>query len=111
MIRRPPRSTLFPYTTLFRSLSAAFLVGHLLSALTWKAHLVTLLFVNYAFLSLRPRGVTWAILALMAIVGLTGRDLVGDTLHHAIGGYSLIVWMMLLMLGASLWFARKPAPA
>src|SRR2546430_10708238 len=26
MIRRPPRSTLFPYTTLFRSLSAAWLV-------------------------------------------------------------------------------------
>src|SRR5260221_14792399 len=26
MIRRPPRSTLFPYTTLFRSLSAAGLV-------------------------------------------------------------------------------------
>src|SRR5256885_11906362 len=25
MIRRPPRSTLFPYTTLFRSLTAAFL--------------------------------------------------------------------------------------
>src|SRR3712207_8896433 len=24
MIRRPPRSTLFPYTTLFRSLAAAF---------------------------------------------------------------------------------------
>ena len=92
-------------------LSAAFLVGHLLSAMTWKAHLVTLLFVNYAFLSVRPRGVTWAILVLMAIVGLTGRDLVGNTLHHAIGGYSLIVWMMLLMLGASLWFSRKPAPA
>src|SRR3712207_6950640 len=29
MIRRPPRSTLFPYTTLFRSLSAY--RGHLLS--------------------------------------------------------------------------------
>ena len=92
-------------------LSAAFLVGHLLSAMTWKAHLVTLLFVNYAFLSVRPRGVTWAILVLMAIIGLTGRDLVGDTLHHAIGGYSLIVWMMLLMLGASLWHSRKPASA
>jgi hypothetical protein len=91
-------------------LSAAFLAGHLLSAMTWKAHLVTLLFVNYAFLSLRPRGLTWVILALMAIVGLTGRDLVGDTLHHAIGGYSLIVWMMLLMLGASLWLSRKPSP-
>src|SRR2546427_4896705 len=27
MIRRPPRSTLFPYTTLFRSLLAAALLG------------------------------------------------------------------------------------
>src|SRR3989442_10785808 len=27
MIRRPPRSTLFPYTTLFRSLRAAFSEG------------------------------------------------------------------------------------
>src|SRR2546426_7637767 len=36
MIRRPPRSTLFPYTTLFRSLSfstlASFFKGHLKSA-------------------------------------------------------------------------------
>src|SRR3712207_8951686 len=30
MIRRPPRSTLFPYTTLFRS--AGDLLGHLLAA-------------------------------------------------------------------------------
>src|SRR2546430_5388409 len=28
MIRRPPRSTLFPYTTLFRSGRVAHLVGH-----------------------------------------------------------------------------------
>ena len=90
-------------------LSAAFLIGHLLSAMTWKAHLVTLLFVNYAFLSLKPRGVTWVILALMAVVGVTGRDLVGDTLHHAMGGYGVIAWMMLLMFGASLWLSRKPA--
>src|SRR2546426_5282292 len=27
MIRRPPRSTLFPYTTLFRSLTIGFCVG------------------------------------------------------------------------------------
>src|SRR6266436_9632710 len=27
MIRRPPRSTLFPYTTLFRSFKPAFVVG------------------------------------------------------------------------------------
>src|SRR2546422_3297317 len=35
MIRRPPRSTLFPYTTLFRSLEA---VGELLVVETQKAH-------------------------------------------------------------------------
>src|SRR5256885_12822998 len=28
MIRRPPRSTLFPYTTLFRSARAAYALGH-----------------------------------------------------------------------------------
>src|SRR3712207_7993364 len=28
MIRRPPRSTLFPYTTLFRSSSATFIPSH-----------------------------------------------------------------------------------
>src|SRR3712207_7679149 len=35
MIRRPPRSTLFPYTTLFRSIGEALN----LSALTVKSHL------------------------------------------------------------------------
>src|SRR2546427_12160531 len=30
MIRRPPRSTLFPYTTLFRSLGGTALVGRIL---------------------------------------------------------------------------------
>src|SRR5256885_6139303 len=29
MIRRPPRSTLFPYTTLFRSLDKNFLTDHI----------------------------------------------------------------------------------
>src|ERR1017187_8798226 len=37
MIRRPPRSTLFPYTTLFRSLQRRVLAGLLLSA---RIHLV-----------------------------------------------------------------------
>src|SRR5688572_32758132 len=32
MIRRPPRSTLFPYTTLFRSSSQLFRDGHLRAA-------------------------------------------------------------------------------
>src|SRR5947208_5217618 len=33
MIRRPPRSTLFPYTTLFRSLDIELRDGHLVHAL------------------------------------------------------------------------------
>src|SRR5258708_11452517 len=34
MIRRPPRSTLFPYTTLFRSLLAELLPDHAVAALS-----------------------------------------------------------------------------
>src|SRR5258708_22246107 len=43
MIRRPPRSTLFPYTTLFRSLAGAWRRGqrlgrrHRLSADRWRS--------------------------------------------------------------------------
>src|SRR5437870_6705898 len=33
MIRRPPRSTLFPYTTLFRSLCGMRFHGHVLAAI------------------------------------------------------------------------------
>src|SRR2546430_11594535 len=42
MMRRPPRSTLFPYTTLFRSVTAAALPNPALSAwlsLIWRAQL------------------------------------------------------------------------
>src|SRR5947209_16483300 len=35
MIRQPPRSTLFPYTTLFRSLNLAFAVGLSLGYAGW----------------------------------------------------------------------------
>src|SRR3712207_7778643 len=43
MIRRPPRSTLFPYTTLFRSLGLIFLIvihelGHMLVAKAMGVH-------------------------------------------------------------------------
>src|SRR2546426_2103632 len=40
MIRRPPRSTLFPYTTLFRSLALVLILGNLVakgaSSLDWS---------------------------------------------------------------------------
>src|SRR2546422_7866732 len=38
MIRRPPRSTLFPYTTLFRSVFCGALAGAALGFLWFNAH-------------------------------------------------------------------------
>jgi hypothetical protein len=87
--------------------ASVFLASHLLSGLTWKAHLVTFLFVFYVFFSLdRQRmsragrlalGLAWA---GIAVIGL-GRDVVGNRLHHYLGGYSLIVWVMLLLFALS----------
>jgi hypothetical protein len=98
-------------------ISSVFLASHLLSGLTWKAHLVTLLFVFYAFFVLDPRemdrgrrvalGLAWT--GIVAI-GL-GRDIVGDRLHHYIGGYSVIVWVMLLLFGLSIAWSQGPAKA
>src|SRR3712207_8811075 len=36
MIRRPPRSTLFPYTTLFRSLLVGQVVAHGVASWSWS---------------------------------------------------------------------------
>src|SRR3712207_7294751 len=53
MIRRPPRSTLFPYTTLFRSVTIALacLVGSMLLFYAgWELIIVGLLCILFAFL-------------------------------------------------------------
>src|SRR3712207_6970498 len=55
MIRRPPRSTLFPYTTLFRSLDAEVLRDE--SVL--HRHVVVHCHVGKAGLIVRLRGVAW----------------------------------------------------
>jgi hypothetical protein len=116
-VRREPLSAF--------ELSAAFLTGHLVSALTWRAHLVTLLFVLTAIFSIPPgtlsRGwrAAWvALIAAFLFIGLTGRDIVGTTLHHWIGGYSLIVWTLLatwavtlVLSHARLRVARPGLPA
>src|SRR2546430_8231085 len=49
MIRRPPRSTLFPYTTLFRSIVAALLVPSIALGLGWR----------WAFLATGALGLRW----------------------------------------------------
>jgi hypothetical protein len=111
-----------PFTSF--EIASVFLVGHLLSGITWKAHLVTLLFVFYTVLALDYRALrpsTRLGLAAawvgMAAIGLTGRDLAGETIHHYVGGYSLFVWVMLLLLtlcialSSTTWAAPRISPA
>src|SRR5258706_5918298 len=43
MIRRPPRSTLFPYTTLFRSILGAILAGQIFKSAPTNAYVVMFL--------------------------------------------------------------------
>jgi hypothetical protein len=93
--------------------TSAFLVSHLLSGLTWKAHLVTFLFTSYVFFSLNRGAMTRAervILGFawggMGVIGL-GRDVVGSRLHHYLQGYSLFVWVMLLLFTLSLFWNRR----
>src|SRR5256886_13427617 len=58
MIRRPPRSTLFPYTTLFRSLSAvAFLLSSFPSFFRHREH----------FYEIRSDQARWGILSLLLL--------------------------------------------
>jgi hypothetical protein len=93
---------------------SVFLVSHLLSGITWKAHLVTLLFVSYVFFSLNPRllkgwrrWALWLAWGGIVLIGL-GRDLVGARLHHYMAGYSVYVWVMLLLFVLSVaWSQRR----
>ena len=95
-------------------LSSVFLASLLLSPITRKAHLVTLLFVAYNFLAIRravlPRPGRIAVAglwALMAVSGVTGRDLFGRTVYYYIGGYSVIVWTMVLLFAASVVLSHR----
>jgi hypothetical protein len=106
------RVTRRPLTAL--EIASVFLTSHLLSAITWKAHLVTLLFVAYAFFALdrermsEGRRIVFGIAtAGMIAIGL-GRDVLGSRLHHYVGGYSLIVWVMLLLFGLSVVWTQRP---
>ena len=94
-------------------ISSVFLVSHLLSGITWKAHLVSLLFVSYVFFSLDPRSLTrrrrwtlWIAWAAMIPISL-GRDLIGSPAHHYMAGYSVYVWVMLGLLTLSLVWGRS----
>jgi len=96
--------------------STAFLISHMLSPVTRTAHLVSLLFPFFALLAIRPtswprpaRAVLVVAWTLMAVTGLSGRDLIGQRAYDAVGGYSVIVWTMLLLFAISVVMSlRKP---
>src|SRR3989440_5305633 len=103
-------------------LASVFLAGHLLSGITWKAHLVTLLFTFYAFLSIRVadvpqrlRAFVYVLFALIVVSGGTGRDLVGRQVPYRVDRYGIIVWTMVLLLVGCVVFSqrsvREPRPA
>jgi len=99
-------------------LGSVFLAGHLLSGITWKAHLVTFLFTFYCFLSIRvteltPRlqALVYGLIAMVIVVGTTGRDLVGRRVQSLVDGYSLITWTMILLFVGCLVFSQRRAGA
>jgi hypothetical protein len=92
--------------------AAALLLGHLLSGITWKAHLVSLVFVFYAFLSLPlgrwppwPRSILAGLCATILASGLGGRSITGGELQLRLFGYSAWTWLLLLLFGTSMALA------
>jgi hypothetical protein len=92
----------------------AFIEDREIAAGGWFVTATALVF--YVFLSRDPRpmsragrlalGLGWAGIAVIAL----GRDIVGDRLHHYTGGYSIIVWVMLLLFGLSVaWSLNRPS--
>lgn len=84
-----------------------FLAALLLSPITFTTHLVPLLFVLAALLSRRdaPRSAPRPVLGFTAlgaaVCGLSGRDLVGGHVYHAVGGYSVCGWTLLMLFAIS----------
>ena len=99
-------------------LSSVFLISHLLSPITERAHLVTLLFVFYTFLAVRlsafPTALRGALIGswpFIAVSAADGRDLVGKIAYYEIAGYSVVVWTMLLLFLMGVVLTQRVAAA
>src|SRR2546425_12853890 len=64
MIRRPPRSTLFPYTTLFRSLAVAASDANVVWAGTGESFIRSHISVGNGIYRSLDAGKTWALMGL-----------------------------------------------
>ena len=98
-------------------LSAVFLATHLVSGITWKAHLVTWLLVGIAWLSLDSRRLSragrvalYAVWAALIAVNVLGQDLVGERIHEWADQVGLLTWMMVAMYVAALWLSQRSPP-
>jgi len=95
-----------------------FAAGLLLSPITFTTHLVPLLYIFSAALVVPLERLGPAIRALLALVGAgmvvcgaSGRDVVGDALHLAVGGYSICAWTLLALFVAMLISSGRPIVA
>src|SRR3712207_5622146 len=89
MIRRPPRSTLFPYTTLFRSQAYTRLRVDRFPAITFPV-----VFVQIGWPGASPEDIEQAILvpAENAVAGLSGVERIESTAREGSG--NLTVWFL-----------------
>src|SRR3712207_7805712 len=64
MIRRPPRSTLFPYTTLFRSNDLLGIMFAVLALITWALYLIITRKVGAKYTALTQMKWMWLVSAI-----------------------------------------------
>jgi hypothetical protein len=99
-------------------ISSVFLASHLLAGITWKAHLVSLIFVFMTFFCADYRAFGWAgrtgkavLLAIIISTPFAGRMFVGRGIHMTLGGYSTIAWTLVLFFVLSVRLSlRRPGP-
>src|SRR5256885_1928376 len=82
MIRRPPRSTLFPYTTLFRSAGSP-PPGPASSASGWRARPSSLLRFLVRLVLIAPRAVLLPLRPFRVLPPVLGREVVPAFAHGA----------------------------
>src|SRR5689334_23448558 len=95
MIRRPPRSTLFPYTTLFRSRRLLSAIGY--TGLVEVEYKFDVRDRRYKLLDINPRLWTWSALGSRAGVDfpyllwqiMTGRGVRSRTPRTGVGGFGM----------------------
>src|SRR3712207_7822886 len=100
MIRRPPRSTLFPYTTLFRSNAGVMLLGTIVGADTeeWRRMLSTnvlgVMYMTHAVIDGMVGQGSGDIVNISSVAGRTARDRKSTRLNSSHANISYAVFCL-----------------